>query len=100
MIQIMDMVNNQMQVVLAGNIFVEEAKKLKEALIELINKGQIFILLDLSQVEYFECVGMGMLVAIQKRAVQRGGNVKIKGIQSLLRKQFELNYLTKVFEIQ
>jgi anti-sigma B factor antagonist len=98
--QKIEIVNDQMQVILTGNIFVEEAKKIKEALIELINKGQISILLDLSQVDYFECVGMGMLVAIQKRAVQCGGSIKIKGIQRLLKKQFELNYLTKVFEIQ
>ena len=66
MIQTMEMVNKQMQVIMAGNIFVEEAKKLKEALIELVNRGETSILLDLSQVEYFECVGMGMLVAVQK----------------------------------
>lgn len=100
MIQKTETVNNQTHVILEGNIFVEEAKKIREALIELINKGQISILLDLSQVDYFECGGMGMLVAIQKRAMLSGGSVKIKGIQRLLKKQFELYYLTKVFEIQ
>jgi len=96
----MEMVHNQMQVVLTGNIFVEEAKKIREALTELIIKGQTSILLDLSQVDYIECVGMGMLVSVQKKALQSGGGIKIKGIQRVLKNQFELNGMMKAFEIQ
>ena len=96
----MEMVNNQMQVILAGNVFVEEAKKIREVLNDLIIKGQKSILIDLTQVEYFECVGMGMLVSVQKKAVQIGGGIKVKGIQQLLKKQLELNVMVKAFEIQ
>jgi anti-sigma B factor antagonist len=100
MIQTMEIVNNQMQVILAGNVFVEEAKKIRGVLNELIIKGQKSILIDLTQVEYIECVGMGMLVSVQKKALQIGGGIKVKGIQRLLKKQFELNYMMKAFEIQ
>ena len=100
MIQTMEMVNNQMQVILAGNVFVEEAKKIREVLNELIIKGQKSILIDLTQVDYIECVGMGMLVSVQKKALQIGGGIKVKGIQRLLKKQFELNGMVKAFEIQ
>ena len=96
----MEMINNQMQVILTGNIFVEEAKKIRDALTELIIQGQTSILLDLSQVDYIECVGMGMIVSVQKKALQSGGGITIKGIQQLLKKQFELNYMMKSFEIQ
>jgi len=98
--QKMEMINNQMQVILTGNIFVEEAKKIRDALTELIIQGQTSILLDLSQVDYIECVGMGMIVSAQKKALQSGGGITIKGIQQLLKKQFELNYMMKSFEIQ
>lgn len=98
--QKMEMINNQMQVILTGNIFVEEAKKIRDALTELIIQGQTSILLDLSQVDYIECVGMGMIVSAQKKALQGGGGIKLKGIQRLLKKQFELNYMMKAFEIQ
>ena len=89
-----------MQVILAGNVFVEEAKKIREVLNESITKGQKSILIDLTQVDYIECVGMGMMVSVQKKALQIGGSIKIKGIQRLLKKQFELNYMVKAFEIQ
>jgi anti-sigma B factor antagonist len=98
--QKMEMINNQMQVVLTGNIFVEEAKRIRDALTELIIQGQTSILLDLSNVDYIECVGMRMIVSAQKKALQSGGGIKIKGIQRLLKKQFELNYMMKAFEIQ
>jgi len=100
LIQTMEIVNNQMQVILAGNVFVEEAKKIRGVLNELIIKGQKSILIDLTQVEYIECVGMGMLVSVQKRALLIGGCIKVKGIQRLLEKQFELNCMMKAFEIQ
>ena len=100
MIQKIETVNNQMQVILAGNVFVEEAKKIREVLNESITKGQKSILIDLTQVDYIECVGMGMMVSVQKKALQIGGSIKIKGIQRLLKKQFELNYMVKAFEIQ
>ena len=100
MIQTMEMVNNQMQVILAGNVFVEEAKKIREALNDLISKGQKSILIDMTHVEYFECVGMGMLVSVQKKALQIGGSIKVKGIQQLLKKQFELNNMMKAFDMR
>ena len=100
LIQKIETVNNQIQVVLAGNVFVEEAKKIGKVLNELIIKGQKSILIDLTQVDYIECVGMGMLVSVQKKALQIGGGIKVRGIQRLLKKQFELNYMVKAFEIQ
>ena len=100
MIQKIETINNQMQVILAGNVFVEEAKKIREVLNESIIKGQKSILIDLTQVDYIECVGMGMMVSVQKKALQIGGSIKVKGIQRLLKKQFELNYMVKAIEIQ
>ena len=32
--------------------------------------------------------------------LQIGGGIKVRGIQRLLKKQFELNYMVKAFEIQ
>jgi anti-sigma B factor antagonist len=96
MIQETKIVDNQVQVVLTGNIFVEEAKNIRKNLTALMDNGQTSFLLDLSKVDYIECAGMGMLVSIQKRALQNGGSVKIKGVHGRVK---ELNRFTEVFEL-
>ena len=78
----------------------EEAVQLRAGLIGYIDKGYKTFILDLSGVDYINSSGLGTLVAIQKRALQNGGSVIIKGINGLVKDLFELTRLTKVFEIQ
>ena len=87
-------------VTLSGSIYVEEAAELRASLIGYIEKGHETFIFDLSGVDYIDSTGLGTLVAIQKRAQQKGGSVIIKGIQGLVKDLFELTRLTKVFEIQ
>ena len=94
-----NMVGNQMQVVLKGSIYVEDAKEMREDIISIIDKGQTSFVFDLSQVDYIDSTGLGMLVSIQKRVMLRGGSITIKGLQGLAKEVFELTRLTKVFEI-
>ena len=94
------MAGNQMQVVLTGSIYVEEAAEIRGKLTSIIDKGQISLFIDLSQVDYIDSTGLGMLVSIHKRVLLRGGSIKIKGLQGLVKEVFELTRMTKVFEIQ
>ena len=100
MIQEMKNVDDQMHVILAGSIYVEDAKELREKIADLIEKGQINLLFDLSQVDSIESTGLGRFVSINKQAQKRGGSIMLKGLQGLVKEVFELTRLTKVFEIQ
>ena len=100
MIQEMKNVDDQMNIILAGSIYVEDAKELREKIADLIEKGQINLLFDLSQVDYIDSTGLGMFVSINKQAQKRGGSIMLKGLQGLVKEVFELTRLTKVFEIQ
>ena len=100
MIQEAKIVDNQMQVILTGSIYVEDARKIKETLSSCIDNGQTSFLINLSQVEYIDGAGLGALVYLQKQALKKGGRVVIKGINGLVKDIFELTRLTKVFEIQ
>ena len=93
-------VDDQMQVVLAGTIYVQEAKVIGAKLIKLIDKGQTSLLIDLSQVDYIDSFGLGMLVSMQKLALESNGGIKIKGIRGCVKKMFEVTRLTEMFEIQ
>jgi anti-sigma B factor antagonist len=91
--------NEQMQVSFSGSIYVKEAMEIRETFIALINQGQKFFLFDLSQVDYIDSPGLGVMVLIHKRASRNGGNLKIRGLQGIVKDLFELTRLNKVFEI-
>ena len=100
MIKEVTVVNNEVLVTLSGSIYVEEATAIREKLIEYIDKGYKQFVITVSNVDYIDSSGLGVLVAIQKRAIQNGGGVVIKGLQGIVKELFELTRLTKVFEIQ
>lgn len=93
-------VNGEVMVSLTGSLYVEEAAALREKLLEYIQAGRRNFAIDLKSVDYIDSSGLGVLVAIQKRALQSGGKVVIKGLQGTVKELFEMTRLTKVFEIQ
>jgi anti-sigma B factor antagonist len=100
MIQEITVTEKNVLVTLSGSIYVEEAAQIRKSLIGYIESGHKIFIVDLSNVDYIDSSGLGMLVAIQKKALQNGGNVIIKGVKGLVKDLFELTHLTKVFEIQ
>ena len=100
MIQEITVNDKDVLVVLSGSIYVEEAAQIRESLIGYIDSGHKTFIVDLGNVDYIDSSGLGTLVAIQKRALQNGGSVIIKGMKGLVKDLFELTRLTKVFEIR
>lgn len=98
--EIISIETNTIQVVLAGNLYVEEATELRETFIQEIDRGIHNIHLNLSDLEYIDSSGLGVFIAIQKRCMQKGGSVKVKGLKGNIKELFELTRLTKVFEIE
>jgi anti-sigma B factor antagonist len=96
----MKIVNEQTHIFLAGSIYVEDAKQLREKLTALIEKGQTALNIDMAKVDYIDSTGLGMLISLKKLAVKNGGNVSVSGIQGLVRDVFELTRMSKVFGIQ
>ncbi|QDR82784.1 STAS domain-containing protein [Sporomusa termitida] len=99
MFQEFSVVDNEVQVTLTGSIYVEEATAIRAKLIEYIDQGFRRFVITMQNVDYIDSSGLGVLVAVQKRAVQNGGGVAIKGIQGIVKELFELTRLNKVFEI-
>lgn len=95
-----NIINNQVTVSLTGSLYVEEAAVLRERLLEYIQAGHRDFIVNLNNVDYIDSSGLGVLVAIQKRALQNGGKVIIKGLQGTVKELFEMTRLTKVFDIQ
>ncbi len=99
MFQEFSVVDNEVHVTLTGSIYVEEATAIRGKLIEYIDQGFRRFVITMQNVDYIDSSGLGVLVAVQKRAVQNGGGVAIKGIKGIVKELFELTRLNKVFEI-
>lgn len=92
--------NGQVRVLLSGRIYVEVATTIREKLFPYIDQGYKNFLIQLSEVDYIDSSGLGVLVALQKKAVQNGGGVSIQGLHGHVKELFELTRLTRVFNIQ
>lgn len=91
--------NKKVLVRLSGKLYVEEASTLREKMIEYTGIGYKDFIIDLTEVTYIDSSGLGVFVSIQKKAIQNGGGVKIKGLNGVVKELFELTRLDRVFEI-
>ncbi|HML35085.1 STAS domain-containing protein [Sporomusa sphaeroides] len=94
--QIMD---SQVIINLTGNLQGELAAQIREAILSYIDKGYSTFQLDFSNVDGINSTGLGMLVNIQKRAFQNGGDVMIHGLTGIVKAAFERTRLTRAFNI-
>lgn len=98
--QEMNVLGNQVIVNLYGSLYVEEASVLRKNLLSYIDKGYKDFLVNMAELEYIDSSGLGVLVGIQKRSIERGGGIIISGLKGTVKELFELTRLTKVFEVR
>jgi anti-sigma B factor antagonist len=72
---------------------------LGEVLADLFDRGQRRIVLDLRHVTFIDSAGLGELVASKKRALERGGDIKILQPAKRVRELLVMTLLTRIFEI-
>lgn len=57
------------------------------------------VVVDLAGVDFLDSSGLGTLVALLKRVSERGGDLKVAGLQKKVRMVFEITRAYKVFDI-
>lgn len=82
-----------------GDLDLAVADQLRGRLTELIDKGQIRVVLDLGGVAYIDSSGLGALVASMKRARGAGGDIKLCALQPDVRSIFDMTRLIKVIDV-
>ena len=92
-------VGEQVQIFLSGCIYFDEATEMRENFTYLMNKGHKFFLVDLSQVVYIDCMGLGVLIFVRNNLMDKGGTVKLTGLQGIIKKLVVLTKLNDEFEI-
>ena len=73
--------------------------ELRKAVQEQLDKGNTSLVLHLAGVDYVDSAGLGELVAVRKRTVAKGGNVKLVMPSEGVYKVMSIVSLHLVFEI-
>ena len=86
-------------VVVAGEIDIFTAPKLREQLMDVVSRGHHNLVLDIDGVEFLDSTGLGVLVGGLKRVRARDGTLRLVCRQEQTLKLFRMTGLTKIFAI-
>ncbi len=84
---------------LQGEVDVYTAPKLKSTLIDLVDKGNFKVVVNLEQVDFMDSSGLGVLVGGLKRVRSHEGAIALVCTQENILKIFRITGLVKVFPI-
>lgn len=82
-----------------GEIDLHSAPQLRAALLKACEMPAPRIVVDLSEVTFIDSTGIGVLVGALKRARESGGEVHFCGIQTRVRRVFEITGLLRVLPL-
>lgn len=84
---------------LGGEIDLHSAPQLRAALLKLGEEAAPRVVVDLGEVTFIDSTGIGVLVGALKRARETGGDLHFCGIQSRVRRVFEITGLIRVLPL-
>ncbi len=82
-----------------GEIDLHSAPQLRAALLKVSEAPAPQVVVDLGEVTFIDSTGIGVLVGALKRARESGGDVHFCGVQSRVRRVFEITGLLRVLPL-
>lgn len=80
----------------SGDLDVESAPELRQAVIAEVVSGARWIILDLSDIKFADSLGIGVVVGAFKRVRQRGGDMRLVRPESRIWRIFEICRINKI----
>jgi len=84
---------------LGGEVDVYTSPRLKQEMVDLLNRGLVNLVVDLNAVEYLDSTGLGVLIGGLKRAREREGDLRLICDNMRILRIFEITGLTKIFDV-
>lgn len=85
---------------LNGEVDAFTAASLKEKLLEITEKGQNVIVLDMSHISYMDSTGIGVIIAGYKSASRNEGALIVRGLTARIKRLFDITGLSEIVEVQ
>jgi anti-sigma B factor antagonist len=86
-------------IALEGEVDVYTSPRLKQEMVDLLNRGLVHLVVDLNNVKYLDSTGLGVLIGGLKRARERDGDLRLICDNMRILRIFEITGLTKIFDI-
>ncbi len=90
---------NSVSIVVVGDIEMMTIKEFKEKLFEIGQNADKDVELDLSNVDYIDSSGVGVLISLMKLQKKKGKNFKITKVSSQVMNVLQLSSLSEVFNL-
>ena len=84
---------------LSGEVDVYTSPRVKQEIVDLLNRGQTRLIVDTTKVDYLDSTGLGVLIGGLKRARERDGDLRLICNNPRILRIFEITGLTKIFDI-
>lgn len=92
-------IDDKTLVAVGGEIDVYTAPKLRDTISEIVSGGAYNLVVDLSEVEFLDSTGLGVLVGGLKKVRAHDGSLALVCAEDRLLKIFRITGLAKVFTI-
>jgi anti-sigma B factor antagonist len=87
-------------VAVSGDLVIGDAEnEFKKAIAGLLERGEVFLLIDCTRLGIVDSTGLGALVRALTTAQNEGGQTKLSNVGTQLRRLLEMTKLDSVFEI-
>jgi anti-sigma B factor antagonist len=84
---------------LRGEIDVYTAPRLRQTIVDLVDGGARWLVVDMEKVDFLDSTGLGVLVEGLKRVKTRDGHLSIVATHDKILKIFDITGLNKAFPI-
>lgn len=95
----MNEINDVTVVEIDGKIIYETEKVVKDKIELLFETGKIKIVMNLNKLTYINSSGLGMLIALLKKARSIGGDVTLSCLTKDIKELFRVTSLDNIFKI-
>jgi anti-anti-sigma factor len=83
----------------AGEVDLATSPQLQAVLVDLVDRGFHQLIVDLGQVTFLDCAGIGTLVDTRRRVLAHGGSLKLVRPRPFVQRVLALTGMTMVFPI-
>ena len=86
-------------VAVSGELDLSTASEMRDHLYALLARGTTHLTVDVTGLTFIDSTGLGVIVAVLKRAREAGGNLVLKGPNRSARKVLDISGLSRIIDV-
>lgn len=86
-------------VAVSGELDLSTASEMRDHLYALLARGTTQLTVDVTGLTFIDSTGLGVIVAVLKRAREAGGNLTLKGPNRSARKVLDISGLSRIIDV-